>query len=95
MNNRGILRFFTVLFLILLLLLIYFYTEPVKEIVGMVVDAWEPISFDDSNKTVTLKLANASELAHQVVLEDADSSDSDSGDDSEDDDSPKPSDFLK
>jgi hypothetical protein len=68
MNNRGYIRNLAIVVLLLLVVLLYFYTGPTKDIVGMLVTAWDPVDIDDENKSITIQFADASEIAHKVVL---------------------------
>jgi hypothetical protein len=68
MNNRGYVRNFAIVVLLVLVILLYFYTGPTKELVGMTVNAWDPVDVDEENKSVTIKFADASKIAHKVVL---------------------------
>jgi hypothetical protein len=68
MNNRGYIRNLAIIMLLVLVVLLYFYTGPTKEIVGMLVTAWDPVDIDNENKSITIKFADASKMAHKVVL---------------------------
>jgi len=72
MNNRGMIKIFIILILIVVIVLLYFQTEATKELVGMAFSSFDPLQIDEENKTVTVNFANASEVAHQVILEAAD-----------------------
>ena len=69
MNNRGFVKTLLIIVLLILVILLYFYTDQTKDLVGMLSSSWEPIDIDPENKTVTLQFANASEVAHKVLLD--------------------------
>jgi hypothetical protein len=74
MNNRGYAQNLIIVLLLALVVLLYFYTGPTKDIVGMIVNTWDPVDIDDENKSITIQFADASKMAHKVVLgEDAES----------------------
>ena len=68
MNNRGMVRWVIIVLLLVSVVLLYFYTDPTKELVGMLVNVWDPVDIDDENKSVTIQFADASKIAHKVVL---------------------------
>jgi hypothetical protein len=82
MNKRGFVKEIVMLVLIFVICLLYFYTEPTKDVIGMLVSDFDAVDFDNSNGTVTVQLANASELAHKVVLQAAEKAAEVSGNDS-------------
>ena len=69
MNKRGMFKYFVIVILIIIVYLLYFHTSETKEIAGMLAAKWDPLAFDFDNRTVNLKLANATEIAHAVVLD--------------------------
>ena len=68
MNNRGYAQNLIIVLLLALVVLLYFYTGPTKDIVGMIVNTWDPVDIDDENKSITIQFADASKMAHKVVL---------------------------
>ena len=67
MNKKGILKGLLILILVAFIILLYHYTEPTKEIVGMAVATWEPINLNLEQKELTFRFSDLENITQNIT----------------------------